>query len=309
MGDALDGVLNGVGEVVHRVDAPLIALTVMLGVLDTVDGRVPHVHVGAGEVDLSTEGLFALLELARTHPAEQVEVLFRGAVAPRRGTAGLASVAAAVLTHLVAGQVIDVGLSLEDELLGVLVALVEVVAAVEDAAVGVGTQPVQVLDDAVDVLLTLASGVGVVEAEVELAAVLVGDGPVDIDGLGAADVQVAVRLRREAGMDLADLAFGEVGVNDLGQKVFICHVAFPLSGHNKPGITLLIPFMIHYFPLCFKVESRTSRRFRRHFAKKQAGTARVPLPFAKNLKFMLDIRPRILYNNQAFSECDKYLGV
>ena len=33
VGDALNGILNGVCEVVHRVDAPLAALTVMLGVL------------------------------------------------------------------------------------------------------------------------------------------------------------------------------------------------------------------------------------------------------------------------------------
>ncbi len=98
------------------------------------------------------------------------------------------------LAHLVAGQVIDVGLAPpEDELLGVLVALVKVVAAVEDAAVGVGTQPMQILDDAVDVLLAFAGGVGVVQTQVELAAVLVRDGPVDVDGLGAANVQVAVR--------------------------------------------------------------------------------------------------------------------
>ena len=142
----------------YIVDAPLIALTVMLGVLDAVDGRVTQIHVGAGQVDLGAEGLFALLELACTHPAEEVEVLFRGAVAPRRGTGGLACVAAAVLAHLVAGQVIDVCLALEDELLGILVALVEVVAAVEDAAVGVGTQPVQVLDDAVDILLPSRAG-------------------------------------------------------------------------------------------------------------------------------------------------------
>ena len=88
-------------------------------------------------------------------------------------------------------------------------------------------QPVQVLDDAVDIFLPFAGGVGVVEAEVELAAVLVCDGPVDINRLGAADVQVAVGLRREAGMDLADFAFGEVGVNDLSQKVFICHSGVP----------------------------------------------------------------------------------
>ena len=229
VGDALDGVLNGMGEVVHRVDAPLVALTVMLGVLDAVDGRVTHVHVGAGQIDLGTQGLFAFLELTGAHPAEQVEVLFRGAVAPRRRAGRLAGVGTTVLAHLLAGQVVHIGLALFNELFGVLVALVKVIAAVEDAAIGVGTQPVQVLDDAVDVLLALAGGVGVVQTQVELAAVLVGNRPVDVDGLGAADVQVAVRLGREAGMDLADLPFGQIGVNDVGQKVFICHVCFPLS--------------------------------------------------------------------------------
>ena len=229
VGDALDGVLNGMGEVVHRVDAPFVALTVMLGVLDAVDGRVTHVHVGAGQIDLGTQGLFAFLELTGAHPAEQVEVLFRGAVAPRRRAGRLAGVGTTVLAHLLAGQVVHIGLALFNELFGVLVALVKVIAAVENAAIGVGTQPVQVLDDAVDVLLALAGGVGVVQTQVELAAVLVGNGPVDVDGLGAADVQVAVRLGREAGMDLADLPFGQIGVNDVGQKVFICHVCFPLS--------------------------------------------------------------------------------
>ena len=236
VGNALDSVLNGVCEVVHRVDAPLVALTVMLGVLNTVDGRVTHVHVGACEVDLCTQGLLALLELTSTHPAEQVEVLLGRAVTPRRWTGRLAGVVAAVLAHLVPAQVVNVCLALIDELLGVLIALVKVVAAVEDAAGGICAQPVQVFDDAVDILLAFTGRVGVVQTKIELAAVLVRDGPVDVDGLRAADVQVAVRLRRKTGMDLADIALGEVGVDDLGQKVFICHGGFPPIRAYLPGI-------------------------------------------------------------------------
>ena len=52
------------------------------------------------------------------------------------------------------------------------------------------------------------------------------------------------------------------------KKFLSAIVAFPLSGHSKPGITLLIPLIIHYFPLSFKVESRSSTCFRRRFAKK-----------------------------------------
>ena len=106
----------------------------------------------------------------------------------------------------------------------------------------------QSLDDAVHVLLTLAGRVGVVQTQVELAAVLVCNGPVDVDGLGTADVQVAVGLGREAGMDLADLALGQIGVDDVGQKVFICHVFSPCQRHKVPIYSIILYntlFLLH----------------------------------------------------------------
>ena len=40
-------------------------------------------------------------------------------------------------------------------------------------------------------------------------------------------MQVAVGLRRETGVDLLDLALRKVRVDDIRQKVFICHGGFP----------------------------------------------------------------------------------
>ena len=225
-GDALNGVLNGVRKVVHRVDAPLVALAVMLDMLDAVDGRVAHVHVRAGQVDLGAQRFFAVGKLTRAHTAEQVEVLLRRAVTVGARAAGLAGVVAAVLLHFLAGQVIHVGLALLDELLGVLIAALKIVAAVENAAVRLGTQPFQILQDALHVLVTLAGGVRVVKAQVEQAAVVLGNRVVDEDRLGGADMQVAVRLRRETGMYDIDLALGEVGIDNIRQEVgkfFVCH--------------------------------------------------------------------------------------
>ncbi len=68
VGDALQCVLDGVGEVVHGIDAPLVALTVVMDEVDTVDDRVPHVEVAGGEVDLGPEGHGALGELTGPHP-------------------------------------------------------------------------------------------------------------------------------------------------------------------------------------------------------------------------------------------------
>ena len=130
MRDAFQRVALAVGVVVGRVDAPLVARAMVRGVEDAVHDRVAHVEVGRGHVDLRPQGPRAVGELARPHAAEEIEVLFDGAVAigavaARRGER------AAVLADLVGGEVADVGLAGEDHLLGPLVELVEIVGGVD----------------------------------------------------------------------------------------------------------------------------------------------------------------------------------
>ena len=237
VGDALQRVLDGMGEVVQRVDAPLVALAVMVRMHDAVDGRVAHVHVRGGHVDLGAQGVAAVRELAVLHPLKQVEVFLHRAVSPRAFLARLGQ-GAAVLAHLVGGQVVDIGFAVLNQLDGVLVALVEVVRTVVDAAGRLGAQPAQVLLDRFDVLVVLTDRVGVVKAQVEQAVVFLRGAGVDPDCLGRADVQVAVRLRREAGVHLGDPALGQVAVDDVVDKVrhvfgvhdfFISHFVFSPS--------------------------------------------------------------------------------
>ena len=45
MGDMLQGILQGMREVIHRVDAPCIAGVVVMGMHDAVEHRIAHVHV------------------------------------------------------------------------------------------------------------------------------------------------------------------------------------------------------------------------------------------------------------------------
>ena len=52
VGDALQSVLDGVGKVVHGIDAPLGALAVVVDEADAVDDGVPEVQIAAGQVDL-----------------------------------------------------------------------------------------------------------------------------------------------------------------------------------------------------------------------------------------------------------------
>ena len=52
VGDALDRIRLTVRPVVHRINAPLTARAVMLGVQDAVHHRIPHIEIRRGHVDL-----------------------------------------------------------------------------------------------------------------------------------------------------------------------------------------------------------------------------------------------------------------
>jgi hypothetical protein len=182
VGDMLDGVALAVGVVVHRVDAPLVAGAVMVRELDAVQQRVAEHHVGMGHVDLRAEDLLPFCVLAGAHLAEELQVLFRGTVAPRAGDAGLVH-GAAVHADLVLRLVIDIGETALDELFGPLVQLLEVVGGVK-LFVPMESEPLDVLLDGVHVFGILLGGVGVVVTEVGHAAVLLREAEVQANGLG-----------------------------------------------------------------------------------------------------------------------------
>ena len=165
--DALDRVRQRVREVVHRVDAPGVAGAVVRRAPDAVERRVAHVDVGRRHVDLRPQRVGAVRELARAHPAEQIEVLRDGPVPVRALAPGLGQ-RAAVLAHLLGRQVVDVGQALLDELLRPEIELLEVVGRVELAPFPVESEPAHVFADGIDVLDVLLRRVRVVEPRLHL---------------------------------------------------------------------------------------------------------------------------------------------
>ena len=226
VGNALQGVLNGVGEIVHGVYAPLVTLAVMMDVLDAVDDGIAEVGVVRGGVDLGAQGAGAVLKLTVLHALEQLQVLLHASVAVGRLLGGLGAVGALVVGQIVLGQVANVGIALLDELNGELVAFAEIVGAVEHAARGGRAQPLQILADGADELVGLLGRVGVVVAEVEQAAVLVSHVGVDADGLHRADVEITVGLGGKAGVDLQRGIGQQILVDDVVNKVGMLDFVF-----------------------------------------------------------------------------------
>src|SRR5947208_17156212 len=83
----------------------------------------------------------------------------------------------------------------------------------------VEAEPADVFLDRVDVLLLFLDRVGVVEAQVAASAELLRDPEVERDRLRVADVEVSVRLGREAAHDLRDPALAHAGGDDLAAEI------------------------------------------------------------------------------------------
>jgi len=177
----------------------------------------------------------AVLELARPHAREQIQVLLHRSIAMGAVLARLGQ-RAAIAADLLRAEVVHVGQALLDQTHGAGVELLEVVGRVAQPVAPVKAQPVHVLADRVRVFDIFLDRVGVVETQVARAAVLFGHAEVEADRLGMADVQVAVGLRREARVDLTTvLARGEVALDpaadeilaaaSLGLAVVFCHAS------------------------------------------------------------------------------------
>ena len=102
---------------------------------------------------------------------------------------------------------------------GIIVQLLEIVRGEEQPVLPVEPQPPDVGHDGIHILHFFLAGVGVIEPEVADAVEFGGDAEVEADGLGVADVEVAVGLRRKAGHHPAVLARGQVVGDDLADKI------------------------------------------------------------------------------------------
>ena len=75
--DVFNGIGLAVRVVVHRIDAPLAAGAVMVGMKNAVHDRVTHIKIGRGHVDFGAQHARAIGEFAFSHALEEVEI-FRG---------------------------------------------------------------------------------------------------------------------------------------------------------------------------------------------------------------------------------------
>src|SRR4029450_10062736 len=190
--------------VVSRIDNPGVARAVMSGMPDPVQRGVAHVHVWRRHVNPGPQHMRTVRECTGPHAPEQIQV-FLDTTVPVRAVPPRLGQCAAVFTDFVGAETVDIGLAVANQLLGILVQQLEIVRRGEHGR-PVDPEPAHVFLNCIDVLDVFFGRIGVVETQVAEAAELLCHAEIHTNRLGVADVQVPVRLRRNARMHTATVS-------------------------------------------------------------------------------------------------------
>ena len=115
MRDAFDGIALSMCPVVHWIDAPSIACTMMMSMHDAIQDGIPKVQVGCAHIDFRAKRSLPVHELAILHAFEQIHILFDRAIS-KRAVASRFSQRTTIVSHLICIQVANEGVSFADEL-------------------------------------------------------------------------------------------------------------------------------------------------------------------------------------------------
>ena len=125
-----------------------------------------------------------------------------------------------VLAHFLGRQIAHVRLARLDQLHRPFMDLRKIIRRVEQPVFPIAAQPMHVADDRFDIFRLFLRRVGIVEAQIAFAAEFLGQSEINADGFGVADMQIAVRLRRETGMHPPSILVGlQIFKNNVPEEI------------------------------------------------------------------------------------------
>ena len=221
MRDPLDRIGLPVRVIVARIDRPFVAGARVGGVKDAIEHGVAQIDVAGRHIDPGAQHARAVRKLARFHAAKQIEVFLHRAIAIGAVLARLGQRAAGEPDFFLR-LVVDIGVSVADQDFRPFVETLEIVRGIKEVGSPVIAEPAHVGLNRIDVFLLFLGGVGVIEPQVASSGKLLRDAEIECDRLGMADVQVTVRLRREARHDLAVFFCVEIGLDNVANEIAAC---------------------------------------------------------------------------------------
>ena len=200
MGNALNSIGERMSEIIHWIYAPSITSTVMGSMGNTVDNRIPHVDIRRCHVNLCSQYLLTIGKLAVLHAGKEIQILLNAAVSIWAFLACLSQGATHAADFLSSG-IVYIGLAVFNELYSKFVQLLKVVGSIEHPLIPAKAQPFYILLDGIHILHIFLDRICVIKAEIAQAVVLLCQAEIQADGLGMANMKIAIWLWWKTGMN------------------------------------------------------------------------------------------------------------
>ena len=191
MRDAFERIFQRMRVGVHRINAPFVAGAVMMAAFDAVQNRIAQIDIGRAHIDFCAQHQGTICVLSVAHFAKQREIFRDASIAMWRIGAAF-SERAAMFANFVGSQTIDIGKSFFDQAFGKLIHPIEVIRGVVEIVLArarvLEAEPMDAVDNGIDIFLLFFFRVCIVKTQMAAAAVIVGEAEVKADRLGVADV-------------------------------------------------------------------------------------------------------------------------
>ncbi len=176
----------------------------MLNISYTIKNGITHVEIAAGKIYFCAESISPLLKLACSHAFKKFKIFLDGAVAPRayRRVRSIAS----VFLELFGSKLAHIGKAFVYKLNGILIGLFKIVRSVVKSVPPIEAEPMNILLNSLNKLGILLCGICIVHTQIAYAAEAFSRAEIYCKRLAVPDMEISVRLRREARMNLHSLA-------------------------------------------------------------------------------------------------------
>ena len=179
MGDFFNGIALAMCKIIHRVNAPFIPCTVVMGMFDPVKNGIPHQHIDMGHINFSPKGTYTIGKLAVFHPDKKVAVFLYRPVAEWTVFAGFCRCTFHG-RHFLGGNIVHIGQVLINQFKGKFIQGFKIVRSIP-FMLPFKSQPFHILFDTIHIFGFLGNGIGIIKAKVCIAGVFLGKPEIETD--------------------------------------------------------------------------------------------------------------------------------
>ena len=217
MCNALHIIADGMSIIVHGVDTPLVARSVVRAMQNTINHGVSEIHVRRSHIDFCTQTFFAVGIFPRFHFAEEAKIFFDAAVFIRAFFPGLRK-RSARRADFFGRKIVYKRFSFENQAFGIFVNRIEKIGSVHFFR-PIVTDPVNITADRVHKFRFFLGRIGIVEKQIAFSAVFFRRAEINEHALYVPDVQIPVRFGGKTSLNFRHFSAFDILVYDLFDKV------------------------------------------------------------------------------------------